>query len=102
MKQIYHTLQKKRGAGGVPGRRPQKYKKAKIEDNVSARNESITNIDQENGGTPGRIEVSRRKIINQIINRVVFSYETGDIFNEFFRCLCCRKFKTKHERKLYR
>lgn len=63
MKQIYHTLQKKRGGGGVPGRK-QKYKKAKIEDNHSARNDYTTQIDQENGGTPGRIEVSRRKIIN--------------------------------------
>jgi len=100
MKQIYHTVQKKRG-GSLPGRKPH-YKKAKIEDNGTGRGDYTTMIDNENGANPGRIEVSRRKIINQIINRIVFSYSTSDIFNEFFRCICCRKFKTKHERNLYR
>ncbi len=45
----------------------------------------------------GLLEISRRKIMNMIVNRMVFVYSAWDICKEITHCICCRRLKTKKD-----
>jgi len=45
----------------------------------------------------GLLEISRRKIMNMIVNRIVFIYSAWDILKEISHCVCCRKLKSKKD-----
>lgn len=50
----------------------------------------------------GLLEISRRKIMNLIVNRIVFVYSAWDIFKEITHCVWCRNLKTKLSIQAYR
>eukprot|EP00347_Sterkiella_histriomuscorum_P022098 403331687 len=52
--------------------------------------------------TGGLLEISRRKIMNTIVNRLVFIYSSLDILNEIMTCACLRRYKTKKQIQDYR
>lgn len=92
MKQIYHTsIKEKKGRKGKKQPPSSRYRKAKIEDITNE--ETIAEIEN-----TGKIEVSRRKIMNSIINRIVFNYTGWDISKEFIKCIWCRKMKSPKAR----
>jgi hypothetical protein len=47
-------------------------------------------------------DISRKKLLNVILNRVKLNYTGWDILKDFLSCACCRRLKSRNDKNKYR